>query len=258
MTASPRSLLGAAVGRRARRARRWRSSARAAAGPQRQPGPTAPRRRAGRYAARPGGRAARQALIVDFDTGAVLLEKNADERMPPSSMSKLMTMYVVFEQLKAGRLQLDQKLPVSERAWRMGGSKMFVQIGTQVKVEDLIRGVIVQSGNDACIVLAEAISGSEQQFAELMNETGRRIGLQQQQFPQLDRLARPRAPHDGARPGDPGAAHHQRLPGILPLLQRAQLPLQQHQPGQPQPAAGPRAPAPMGSRPAIPRKRATA
>ena len=120
---------------------------------------------------------ARQALVVDFDTDAVLLEKNADERMPPSSMSKLMTMYMVFEQLKQGRMRLDQELPVSERAWRMGGSKMFVQIGSQVKVEDLIRGVVVQSGNDACIVFAEAISGSESQFAEAMNERARQIGL---------------------------------------------------------------------------------
>ncbi|WP_426957471.1 D-alanyl-D-alanine carboxypeptidase family protein [Muricoccus radiodurans] len=119
----------------------------------------------------------RQAIIVDADTGAVLLEKNADERMPPSSMSKLMTMYVVFDLLKQGRLQLDQQLPVSERAWRMQGSKMFVQIGSSVRVEDLMRGVIVQSGNDACIVLAEGISGSETQFAEMLNDYGRRIGL---------------------------------------------------------------------------------
>jgi len=125
---------------------------------------------------------ARQALIVDFETGAALLEKNADERMPPSSMSKLMTMYAVFDRLKQGRLQLDQMLPVSERAWRMGGSKMFVDIGQQVRVEDLIRGVIVQSGNDACIVLAEAISGSEQQFAELLNEYGRRMGMANSNF----------------------------------------------------------------------------
>jgi D-alanyl-D-alanine carboxypeptidase (penicillin-binding protein 5/6) len=125
---------------------------------------------------------ARQALVVDFETGTTLLEKNADERMPPSSMSKLMTMYVVFDRLRQGRLQLDQMLPVSERAWRMGGSKMFVDIGQQVRVEDLIRGVIVQSGNDACIVLAEAVSGSEQQFAELLNETGRRIGLTNSNF----------------------------------------------------------------------------
>ena len=125
---------------------------------------------------------ARQAILVDFDTGAVLLEKNPDERMPPSSMSKLMTMYVVFDLLKAGRLRLDQTMPVSERAWRMGGSKMFVQIGAQVSVENLARGVIVQSGNDACIVLAEGISGSEQQFVELMNETARRIGLRASTF----------------------------------------------------------------------------
>jgi len=125
---------------------------------------------------------ARQALITDFATGAVLLEKNADERMPPSSMSKLMTMYVVFEHLKSGRLRLDQFLRVSERAWRMGGSKMFVEVNSQVRVEDLVRGVIVQSGNDACVVLAEAISGSEERFAELLNETGRRIGLRNSTF----------------------------------------------------------------------------
>jgi D-alanyl-D-alanine carboxypeptidase (penicillin-binding protein 5/6) len=125
---------------------------------------------------------ARQALIVDADTGAVLLEKSADERMPPSSMSKLMTIYVVFDLLKQGRLRMDQELPVSERAWRMGGSKMFVGIGNSVKVEDLIRGVIVQSGNDACIVLAEGISGSETQFAELMNDYGRRLGLTDSTF----------------------------------------------------------------------------
>ena len=125
---------------------------------------------------------ARLALIIDADTGAVLLEKNADERMPPSSMSKLMTMYVVFDLLKQGRLTMDQELPVSERAWRMGGSKMFVQLGTTVKVGDLIRGVIIQSGNDACIVLAEGISGSETQFAETLNEYGRKLGLNASSF----------------------------------------------------------------------------
>jgi D-alanyl-D-alanine carboxypeptidase (penicillin-binding protein 5/6) len=150
-----------------------------------QPGRRPPPRPEGTPVATPVGNVdvlARQALVVDFETGATLLEKNADDRMPPSSMSKLMTMYVVFDRLKQGRLQLDQMLPVSERAWRMGGSKMFVDIGQQVRVEDLIRGVIVQSGNDACIVLAEAISGSEQQFAELLNETGRRIGLTNSNF----------------------------------------------------------------------------
>ena len=126
--------------------------------------------------------AAKFAVIIDYTTGAVLLEKDADVAMVPSSMTKLMTAYLVYELLRAGRLQLTQELPVSERAWRMGGSKMFVQIGTQVKVEDLIRGVIVQSGNDACIVLAEGIAGSEEQFAELMTQKARDLGLERTTF----------------------------------------------------------------------------
>src|ERR1700749_2386649 len=90
--------------------------------------------------------AARWAFIEDFNTGASLLEKNADVEMPPSSMTKLMTIYLVYERLKQGKMRLEDELMVSERAWKMGGSKMYVQVGTQVKVEDLIRGVIVQSG----------------------------------------------------------------------------------------------------------------
>jgi len=125
---------------------------------------------------------ARWAFIMDYNTGATLLDKNADEEMPPSSMTKLMTIYIVYERLAQGRMKLDEQLPVSEKAWRMGGSKMFVQVGTMVPVEDLIRGIIVDSGNDACIVLAEAISGSEQQFAVLMNETGQKLGLTHSHF----------------------------------------------------------------------------
>ena len=126
--------------------------------------------------------AARYAIIVDYNTGATLLDKDADVPMVPSSMTKLMTAYIVYGMLKSGRLKLDQELPVSERAWRMGGSKMFVQVGTQVKVEDLIRGMIVQSGNDACIVLAEGIAGSEEQFVELMNQKARELGLKNSNF----------------------------------------------------------------------------
>ena len=125
---------------------------------------------------------AKWAFITDFNTGADLLTKNADDRMPPSSMTKLMTLYIVYSRLKAGQMKLDDQLLVSERAWRMGGSKMFVQIGTQVRVEDLIRGIEVDSGNDACIVLAEAISGSEEQFADLMNETAKKLGLTNSHF----------------------------------------------------------------------------
>lgn len=126
--------------------------------------------------------AARYALIQDFSTGAVLLDKEGEVPMPPSSMTKLMTAYIVYGMLKSGRLTLSQELPVSERAWRMQGSKMFVPLGEGVRVEDLIRGVIVQSGNDACIVLAEAIAGSEEQFAELMNAKGREMGLTHSTF----------------------------------------------------------------------------
>jgi D-alanyl-D-alanine carboxypeptidase (penicillin-binding protein 5/6) len=125
---------------------------------------------------------AKQALLIDADTGAVLAEKNADERMHPSSMSKLMTVYVVFDLLKQGRLRMDQTFPVSEKAWRMGGSKMFVELGAQIGINDLLHGVIVQSGNDACVVLAEGISGSEPQFAELLNEYGKRLGLKGSTF----------------------------------------------------------------------------
>lgn len=159
------------------------AAAQRAATPQRRPAPAAvPSGSPAQTPLGPFDTIARQAILVDADTGAVLLEKNADERMPPSSMSKLMTAYVVFEQLKQGRLQLTQEMPVSERAWRMGGSKMFVQLGNSIPVEALIRGMIVQSGNDACVVLAEGIAGSEQQFAELLNTTARRIGLNNSNF----------------------------------------------------------------------------
>ena len=121
--------------------------------------------------------AARWAFMQDFDTGASLMEKQADEEMPPSSMTKLMTIYLVYDQLKQGRMKLEDELPVTQKAWRMQGSKMFVQVGSSVKVEDLIRGVIVQSGNDAAIVFAEAIGGSEEQFVEKMNAKAKELGL---------------------------------------------------------------------------------
>ena len=125
---------------------------------------------------------AREALLIDVQTGAILLEKDADRRMPPASMSKIMTVYMVFERLKDGRLSLDDELSVSEKAWRKGGSKMFVKVGNRVRVEDLLRGVIVQSGNDACIVLAEGLSGTEEAFAEEMNRKARELGLNDSSF----------------------------------------------------------------------------
>ncbi len=125
---------------------------------------------------------AREAILIDADTGVVLMEKDADVSMPPASMSKIMTAYMVFESLKEGRLTLEEELEVSEKAWRKGGSKMFVEVGKRVRVEDLLRGVIVQSGNDACIVLAEALAGSEEGFAEAMTEKARQIGLTDSTF----------------------------------------------------------------------------
>ena len=125
---------------------------------------------------------ARWALVLDFNTGATLLDKDGQAPMPPSSMTKLMTAYIVYGMLKAGRLTLTQELPVSEKAWRMQGSKMFVPLGGSVRVEDLIRGMIVQSGNDACLVLAEAIAGSEEQFVELMNAEAKKMGLKVANF----------------------------------------------------------------------------
>lgn len=125
---------------------------------------------------------AREAILIDATTGAVLLDKDSEVSMPPASMSKIMTVLLVFEALKDGRLSLDDKLVVSEKAWRMGGSKMFVEVGEEVPVEDLIRGVIVQSGNDACVVLAEALAGSEESFAEAMTKKAREIGMTDSHF----------------------------------------------------------------------------
>ncbi len=180
--------------------------------------------------------AARWAFIQDFTTGAVLLEKNADAEMPPSSMTKLMTIYLVYERLKQGKMKLEDELLVSERAWKMGGSKMYVQVGTQVRVEDLIRGVIVQSGNDACIVFAEAISGSEEQFVELMNQKAKEPWPGQFEFQEFHRLAGSRAAHELSRHRRAGATYHSRLPGILSLRRGEDVQVQQHRAGQPQPA----------------------
>jgi D-alanyl-D-alanine carboxypeptidase (penicillin-binding protein 5/6) len=125
----------------------------------------------------PIGTKARWAFITDYNTGAVLLDKNSSAPMPPSSMTKLMTLYIVYSLLKSGQLKLDQTLPVSRVAWRTGGSKMFVPVGGDVSVADLIQGIEVDSGNDACVVLAEGISGSQEAFVQRMNETAAKIGL---------------------------------------------------------------------------------
>ena len=126
--------------------------------------------------------AGKQIILYDMSTDTVLLEKNADMPMAPSSMSKIMTIYKVFEKLKDGDLSLNDKFKVSEKAWRKGGSKMFVKLNSRVKVEDLIRGVIVQSGNDATIVIAEGLSGTEGFFADELNKTAKDLGMLNSNF----------------------------------------------------------------------------
>ena len=124
----------------------------------------------------------KQAILIDATTGTILFSKNPDERMTPSSMSKIMTIYKLFERLKDGELSLTDKFSVSEKAWRKQGSKMFVAVNSRVTIEDLIRGIIVQSGNDATIVVAEGLSGSEGAFADEMNETAKQLNMTNSNF----------------------------------------------------------------------------
>ena len=125
---------------------------------------------------------AKTALVVDNTTGEVLLSKDIDRPIPPASMSKLMTLWMVFESLDEGKIELDDTFRVSKKAWKKGGSKMFLREGEYVTIKNLIKGVIIQSGNDACIVLAEGIAGTEANFAELMNIRAKEIGLRSSNF----------------------------------------------------------------------------
>jgi D-alanyl-D-alanine carboxypeptidase (penicillin-binding protein 5/6) len=120
---------------------------------------------------------AQRAYVVDYQTGAVLLDKKGDERLPPASMSKLMTIYMLFDALKRGDVKLTDTFHVSKKAWSTQGSKMFVELDSNIAVEDLIRGIIIQSGNDACVVVAEGLAGTEEAFAERMTAKAKEIGL---------------------------------------------------------------------------------
>ena len=130
---------------------------------------------------------AREAVLIEVATGKVLFDKNADRPMPPASMSKMMTIYMLFDRLRDGRLSLDDTFKVSKNAWRKGGassgsSTMFLLPGKRVKVEDIIRGIIIQSGNDACIVIAEGLSGTEEAFAVEMTARGVELGMKNSTF----------------------------------------------------------------------------
>ena len=121
-------------------------------------------------------------ILVDADTGRVIVEENADEELPPASLTKMMTDYIAAAEIEAGRISLDDEVPISERAWRTGGSKMFVRVGDRVRLEDLIRGIVIQSGNDASVAVAEYIAGSEDAFADLMNQQARLLGMERSSF----------------------------------------------------------------------------
>jgi serine-type D-Ala-D-Ala carboxypeptidase (penicillin-binding protein 5/6) len=121
-------------------------------------------------------------FMIDADSGAELASLNPDTPVPPASLTKIMTAYVVFEAIANGTISLDDEVTVSEKAWRMQGSRMFIEVGNQVRVEDLLLGVIVQSGNDASVALAEHVAGSEEVFADLMNRTAQRLGMRSSHF----------------------------------------------------------------------------
>ncbi|MES9817405.1 MAG: D-alanyl-D-alanine carboxypeptidase family protein [Candidatus Thiodiazotropha sp.] len=121
-------------------------------------------------------------LLVDFHSGKVLAEKGAGNRLEPASLTKIMTAYAVFRELKQGNINLEDSVLISEKAWRTPGSRMFIEVGKKVKVIDLVKGMIIQSGNDACVALAEHIAGSEATFAELMNNIARELGMTNTHF----------------------------------------------------------------------------
>ena len=125
---------------------------------------------------------ARSAILMDGFTGQVLFEQNPGSKMAPASFVKIMTLFLVYDAIRAGQLKMDEMVTVSEKAWRIQGSKMFIKVGERVKVEDLIKGVAIASGNDACIALAEHLSGSEEAFVTKMNEKAKLLGLKDSQF----------------------------------------------------------------------------
>lgn len=130
-------------------------------------------------------------ILVDYQTGQVLAQKNADEHLPMASLTKLMTAYVVFAALKEGRLTLDAPVTISKAAWRTGGSRMFVNVGSEVPVLDLLKGMLVQSGNDATVALAEKVGGTRGGFVQMMNTYAQRLGLKSTHYDDVDGMPQP-------------------------------------------------------------------
>ncbi|MDD1611741.1 MAG: D-alanyl-D-alanine carboxypeptidase [Methylococcaceae bacterium] len=127
-------------------------------------------------------------IVQDFQSGKVLAENNADEKLAPASLTKIMTVYVVFKELANGHLHLDDLATISKKAWGTSGSRMFIEVNAQVKIEDLLKGVIIQSGNDASVALAEHVAGDEATFADMMNQHAARLGMKNSHFKNADGL----------------------------------------------------------------------
>ncbi len=130
-------------------------------------------------------------LLIDFDSGKVLAEKDANQRIEPASLTKIMTGYVVINELTNGNMSMDEMVTISKKAWKMPGSKMFIEVGKQVSVRDLIKGMVIQSGNDASVALAEHIAGSEEVFAQLMNKYAKALGMEHTHFMNATGLPNP-------------------------------------------------------------------
>jgi len=130
-------------------------------------------------------------FLMDFDSGHIIADSNSDKRVSPASITKIMTAYVAFNELTNGNLSLDNQVTISEKAWRTGGSKMFVEVNKQVSIENLLKGMIIQSGNDASIAIAEHIAGDEATFAELMNQHAKRLGMKNTHFANSTGLPHP-------------------------------------------------------------------
>lgn len=121
-------------------------------------------------------------FLMDFDSGRVLAEKNPDDQIEPASLTKVMTAYIVDLAIRDGKIKRNDPVPISEKAWRMGGSRMFAKVGSKIPADDLLKGVIVQSGNDATVALAEHVAGTEEAFTALMNQTAERLGMTKTRF----------------------------------------------------------------------------
>ena len=126
--------------------------------------------------------AAKSFILLDFNSGKVLAEKSSTEKLSPASLTKIMTVYVVFRELQSGHLSLDEKVTISKKAWQTPGSRMFVEVNKQVSVQDLLKGVIIQSGNDASVALAEHVAGDESTFSAMMNQHAERLGMMDTHF----------------------------------------------------------------------------